>query len=132
MADLNALNATDAIKIAGADASGLETNFVNASATGELYTADVLKGSAVYGAITVGTSAVELKVGGSVLANRKHILFQNTSNKDIYFGFNNSVTTSNGLLISRGSERSFDVTDSLSIWVISGSAGLDCRLAEVS
>jgi hypothetical protein len=132
VADLNSLEAAQTVKIAGSDSSGVETNFVNSSATGELFVADVLKGGAVYGAITVGTTAVELKVGGTILANRKHILFQNLSNKSIYFGFNSSVTTSTGLLVSAGSERGFDVSGSLSIWVISANTGLNCRLAEVS
>ena len=132
MADLNSLEAAQTVKIAGSDSSGVETNFVNSSATGELFVADVLKGSAVYGALTVGTTAVELKVGGTILANRKHVLFQNLSRRDIYFGFNSSVTVSTGLLVSRGSERSFDVSGSLSIWVISTDSGLNCRLAEVS
>jgi hypothetical protein len=132
VADLNSIEAAQTVKIAGSDSSGVETNFVNSSATGELFVADVFKSSAVYGALTVGTTAVELKVGGTILANRKHVLFQNLSNKNIYFGFNNSVTTSTGLLVSGGSERGFDVSDSLSIWVIGESANLNCRLAEVS
>ena len=132
MADLTESQSAEAVKLIGSDSSGAEATYVASSLTGELYTADILRGTALYSAFTVGTSAVEVKVGASVLTNRKIVLFQNLSSKAIYFGFNSSVTTASGLLISGGNERTFEITDSIHIWVISAFSGIDCRIAEVS
>ena len=130
MADLTDLQAAETVKIVGVDATGAETSPVHATVAGELAVVDTVRGSGVYGALTIGTSAQELKVGGSPLANRKIIIFQNLSNKTIYWGFDSSVTTSTGLAIGGGVEKQFSVSDSVGIWVISANTGLNCRIAE--
>jgi len=130
MADLTDLQAAETVKVVGVDVTGAETSPVHATAAGELAVVDTVRGSGSYGALTVGTSAVELKVGGSPLTNRKLVIFQNLSNKTIYWGFNSSVTTTTGLAIGGGLEKQFSVNDTVRIWVISANTGLDCRIAE--
>lgn len=130
MADLSTLTAAETIKIAGSDSSGAEQFFVRATADGDLGVADILNAAGVYGALTVGTSALELKVGASALSGRKFLTVQNLSSSDIYWGFNSSVTVSTGLVIPKKTERTFSVSDSVAVWVIGPNAGLDCRIAE--
>lgn len=130
MADLSGLQASETIKIVGADSSGLEQTPVQSTGAGELAVTDGIRVSGIYGALTVGTTAVELKVGAAPLSNRKVLMVQNLSNKDIYWGYNSSVTASNGLIIPRGTERVFSVSDALHIWVIGTDTNLDCRIAE--
>ena len=91
---------------------------------------DIINNSGVYGTLTVGTSAVEIKVGGSVLAGRKNVTLFNNSNSTIYWGYSNAVTTSTGTPIVKNQFASWSVGESVSIWVIAGSAGNNTRITE--
>jgi hypothetical protein len=77
---------------------------------------------------TVGLAAAEL--ASTPLASRDKIEIQNLSSKDIYIGFNNSVTTANGLKIPKGSSYTESLGDGVDIWAIGEAAGLDVRIAE--
>lgn len=55
---------------------------------------DVINAAGVTGSVTVGTSAVEAIVGGSVLDDRQFVRIYNDSNSVIYWSFNPSMTTS--------------------------------------
>lgn len=57
---------------------------------------DVLQDAYLIGSVTVGTLAIELKVGGTPLANREKIFIYNAGPQVIYIG-NSNVTTTNGL-----------------------------------
>ena len=85
MADLDEKNASGSSKITGADSSGLETNYVDATPNGQLEVSNTLRPGGVYTNILLGTTAVEAKVGGSRLTNRTNLVVQNNSNKDIYW-----------------------------------------------
>jgi hypothetical protein len=91
---------------------------------------DIVNESALYTNLTVGTSAVEVKVGGSRLTNRKCVTLVNNSSKTIYWGFSNSVTVSNGTPIEKGQMFVWSVGDSIQVWVISNTASLDTRITE--
>jgi hypothetical protein len=130
MADLTELQSSQSVKIAGADSTGAETNFVNATANGDLKTADLITGAGVQGALSVGTSAVEAKVGGSALANRKLLTIFNNSNSTIYFGRTSGVTTSNGTAIFKQQMITMQFDSTAAIYLIAGTAGNDVRITE--
>jgi len=131
MADLDEKDASGSSKIVGADSTGAETAYVNVTANGDLQTSDSLTGPGVQGTLTVGTTAVELKVGGSVLADRKTAGLDNDSNSILYWGYTNAVTTSTGRRIFKNqNDAEWDVSDGASIWLIAGSAGNVIRISE--
>lgn len=92
--------------------------------------ADILNNSGVEGSLTVGTSAIEVKVGASKLEGRKQVTLYNNSNNIIYFGYTNAVTTSTGIPILKKQMITWDAGDILTIYVIAGSAGNNCRVVE--
>jgi hypothetical protein len=86
----------------------------------------------VNGAITVGTSAVEAKVGASALASRLNLtVFHNGSGK-LYWGYSNAVTAANGTQIFKNTTTSIDAGPNLHVWLISDTAGQDVRVTEAS
>lgn len=131
MPDLSELDSTLPVKIAGASSSGIETSFVNSSVNGDLQTQDILRVGGVYGQLTVGTTAVEAKVGVSRLSNRKLLTVDNTSNVIIYWGYDSSVTATNYAgRIFKDQQAQWGISDAAAIWFIAGSAGNIVRVSE--
>jgi hypothetical protein len=130
MADLSVKESSQAVSITGADSTGTESNFVNATANGDLQTADISNSGGVQGALNVGTSAVELKVGGSPLTNRKCATLLNNSNSTIYWGYTNGVTTSSGTPIFKNQFVVWNIGPSTRVYLIAGSATNDTRITE--
>jgi hypothetical protein len=93
-------------------------------------TADILNSSGTQGALVVGTTAVEVKVGASRLEGRKEVTLLNNSNTTIYWGYTNAVTVSTGTAILKNQMVTWSCGDNLSIYVIAGSAGNNCRITE--
>lgn len=131
MADLTEAQASKSVKLIGSDPVGLESNFAEVSANQELTTADSLNNGGVQASITVGTSAVEGKVGASVLANRKYVIFQ-AKDKGIFYGFDNTVTTSTGIEIFKDQLLMIPVGEGTEIWFIATDTGNDLRFQEVA
>lgn len=130
MADLNEQQAAQTIKITGVSSAGSETNYVDASSNNELKVADVSNNGGVNGAITVSTSAIEAKVGGSALSNRKNITVHNNGSSTIYWGYSNGVTISNGTPVFKDQFVSWDVGPSTSIYLIAASGSHNVRVTE--
>lgn len=130
MADLNELQAAQTVKIAGSNNSAAETNFVDATANGDMKTTDVSNNGGLQAALSVGTTAVELKVGISVLDNRKSATLFNNSNNTIYWGYTNTVTINSGTPIFKSQFVEWAVGSGTSIWLIAGSATNDTRITE--
>lgn len=89
-----------------------------------------LDGPAVYGSFTATTTASQLKVGASPLEERKVASIQPIDG-DVYFGYDNSVTTSTGTKIFQGQYFPFEAGEDLQIWIIAAST-INCRITEVS
>lgn len=107
------------------------TTQVGVTTSGNLRTADILNlGTGTQAALTVGTTAVEVKVGGSPLTNRKLATLYNSSNSTLYWGFSSGVTTATGTPIYKDQQVSWSVGPSQSIFVIAGSAGNNTRITE--
>jgi hypothetical protein len=132
MADLSELNSSGATRVVGADSSGTEIGFVKSSLNGDLSTSDTLQGPGVQGVISVGTSAVELKVGGSALAYRKLATVYNDSSNIIYWGYTSGVTTSTGTPLEKKQLASWNISDNTNatIFLIAGSASNNVRATE--
>ena len=79
---------------------------------------------------TVGTSAVEL--ASTPLNGRFKVIVQNSGSSSIFVGEANTVTTSNGIEISKNSSMEFEFGEAMNIWAISGSAGQDVRVLEAA
>ena len=92
MGDLNSLESSDTIKIAGATGSGQETNFVNSTPNGDLQTIDIMNTTAVSGIISLSTTPVPLKINSTNLLNRKYIILQGLTTS-IVWGFSESSQT---------------------------------------
>jgi hypothetical protein len=130
MPDLTEQQSSQAVKLTGADATGVETNYVGATANLDQLVADRANTSGVYGSITVGNSAVAIRVGGSNLSNRKSLVANNNSNAIIYWGYDSSVTTANGMPWAIGQTVSWAVGDSVTIYAIAGAPNKNVRVAE--
>lgn len=131
MADLNEIQAAQSIKIIGADATATETTPVNATNTGNLLTADIINaGTGVQGAVTVSTTAVEVKVGVSRLANRKSLTAHNNSSATLYWGYTSGVTVANGTPLFKDQFISWDVGEDQPIFMIAGSGSNNVRVTE--
>ena len=89
-----------------------------------------IDGPSLYTNLSVGTSPVEVKVGASRLSERKAIAVQALSDS-IYIGFDNSVTTSNGVKLQIEQLFIFEAGESMPVWVVSPSAANDVRIWEL-
>lgn len=79
---------------------------------------------------TAGTTASELV--SSPLLGRVRVMIQNLGTKDVYLGFDNTVTSANGLRIAAGSFLEMPFGEDLDIWAISSQAGQDLRIVEIA
>lgn len=99
----------------------------------ESQVSDILNNGGTQAALTVGTSAVEVMVGGSPLSNRKSVtLCNNTVLTTIYWGYTNAVTTSTGTPIVPGQLIEWTVGPNTHIFVIAGGAGNNTRITEAA
>jgi len=87
--------------------------------------------SAVYGTLTVGTTAVELKVGGSALENRKVVTIQPKANK-VYWGYDSSVTTLTGTQVFKDQFIPLPVGPEITVYLIADGSGKDVRIGELA
>lgn len=92
---------------------------------------DTLNSDAVYGTVTVGLTPVELKVGANVLADRRLVTIQPEANK-VYWGYDNSVTISNGTRVFKDQFMPLAVGDEISIWLVADGAGKVVRIGELA
>ncbi len=93
---------------------------------------DILDGGGEQATLTIGTTAVLGAVNGtSNRTDRKHVIFQ-AHDKDIYFGFDNTVTTSTGIKIFKDQIVMIPLGENTDIYFIATGAGKELRLTEVS
>lgn len=68
-------------------------------------------------AITVGTTPVEAKVGAVALDERRILLVQPIDG-NIYWGFDNTVSSSTGFILFSGTWLQLPYTDKISVWFV--------------
>jgi len=130
MADLTDIQAAGTVKIVGSDSTGVEQTPVISTANGSLSTTDISNNGGVNAAISVTTSAIEAKVGGSALANRKNLTIHNNGTGTIYWGYSSGVTTTNGTPVFKDQFVSWDVGASTSVFLIAISGTQNVRVTE--
>ena len=92
---------------------------------------DVNNNSFVTGTLSVGTSQVEIKVGGSKLAGRQEIVVSNNSNATVYYG-PTGVTISTGMPIVKGQIFFDNIGEASAVYLIAGSAANTVVIQEKS
>lgn len=131
IADLTEIQASLSVKIAGSDPiTGAETGYTNSSITGDLFVRDSINTAITNAAISVTTSAIEAKVGGSKLSNRKVVVITPT-NGTVYWGGSNAVTTATGTPIFKNQSLTVTATDLVAVWLISAGT-VNVRVVEAS
>lgn len=88
------------------------------------------KSSGAYKAASVTATAAQIDT--SPLTGRKNITIQNLGTKDIWIGFDGSVTDTNGTKVPRGGSADFDWSDSLNVFAVTSSGTADVRLLETA
>lgn len=91
-----------------------------------------LDGPGVYDNISVTDTAQEVKVGASVLEERKVITLQPLDGV-IYYGYDSSVDDTNGTKVFKGQWIQLEASDRLPVWVVAATGDtVDTRITEVS
>lgn len=94
--------------------------------------ADVNNKTYVSGFITVGTTAVEAKVGATRISPREMVrIYNNDSSITIYFGAS-GVTVSTGEPLRPGEAVSVPAGDELGVFVIAASGTVNVRVQEMA
>jgi hypothetical protein len=124
MADLDFNQASQPVQIVGGD----EIFAADINANKDLNTSDGIKTELVNAALTVGTTAIEVKVGATRLAERKGVILYNNSNRVMFWG-GSGVTTANGIPLAKGESITIRNED-VSLFVVSDQANLDARVVE--
>lgn len=84
----------------------------------------------LYGALSVETTAKELRIGGVLLAGRKSVRIFNVGEEPFYVGYSNAVTVETGLPVWPKGNESFTHPAGISLFVVAAAAGL-ARIMEV-
>jgi len=94
MSDLNELQSSLPVKIAGSTTSGLETSFVRASGNGDIGSVDIVLNGGSLGELNLlANTPIELKVSVGRLLDRKLAGLFNKSNRVIYWSYTTSGFT---------------------------------------
>jgi hypothetical protein len=126
MADLSELNSGLPVKLTGASSSGAETNFVNATANGDLKAADILNAAVTQGSFSLGLNTpVEVKAGASRLVNRKSVQIQ-AQGTNIQYGYS---AGSQPFTIPNGTTVVLALGDGVGVWVVRTGGLLNVTLA---
>lgn len=99
-----------------------------ADAVGNLKVTDVLSTGGLQAALTVGTTAVEVRVGASKLANRRLVTVM--PQDDMFWGWTSGVTTATGTPIFKNQLVTFEVNDTVTIYLIASTAAKSARITE--
>jgi hypothetical protein len=99
--------------------------------SGGLHRIDVLDSVGLYAELTVGTTPVELKVGGTALVDRQAVTMRPKDNA-IYWGYDSSVTTTTGTRIYKDEFLMLPIGDNISVYLIANDAGKLVSIGELS
>ena len=91
----------------------------------------MLDGPAVYGALSVTTTPVEVKVGPSAVSDRTAITIQ-ALDGDLWLGFSAGLTDANGSRVYQGQHLILECSGSLPVFIRSVAGTVDTRIAEIS
>lgn len=126
MADITDKKRSSPVQVVGGGSDD-EEYLVNVTPIKEISASDILNNGGLDAELTVGTSAVELKVGGSRKENRKYVMFQ-ALDQNIKFGF--SDTTQN-MPCQKGRFFMIPVGEDTEVWFIATSASKTVAIGEL-
>jgi len=92
---------------------------------------DVLNSEGKYASLSVGLTAVELKVGASVLDKRQAVTIQPNDN-GLYYGFDASVTTTTGTKLFKNQFLMLPIGPDIPVYLIADGAGKSARIGELA
>ena len=92
---------------------------------------DVLEDGYVAGTVTVTTSAIEAKVGGSTLEGRETLRIYNNSNNTMYFG-PSGVTIATGEPLLKKQWVEINVGSNIGVFLILESGSGEARIQELA
>lgn len=91
-----------------------------------------LDGPAIHSSVSVTDTPQEVKVGASVLDERKVVTLQPLDGI-VYYGYSNLVDQNNGTKIFKGQLIHIEASDSLPVWVVAETGEtVDVRITEVA
>jgi hypothetical protein len=96
---------------------------------------NVNSSEAGYSACSNATKAIAITatdIVTSELTDRKELTIQNVGSKDVYIGCDNTVTTSNGLLVPKGATASFRFGPSINVHAIADGGVSELRVLELA
>ena len=114
----------DSVKI------GDGTDFLAVNADGSLTVQANFAGFSTWQTKSVSVTSSATQLDATPLTSRLYVEIQNLGNRDIYVGPSASVTTANGLKISKGSSQAIQLDDGADIYCITDSGSSDVRFAE--
>lgn len=123
------LNVRSDIPSAASSANGDYASFLSDN-KGRLWVNDAANAGQAYGSLTVTSTAAEFL--GSPLAGRKLLLLQNLGSQDVFIGFDNSVTSSNGLQLAKYSSIELPFGDNLDVYMVTASGTADVRYIQLA
>lgn len=110
------------------------TDVTNVTTSGDLTTNDGIRAGGSFGNLNLVTAntAYEVKVDGGRLTNRKLITIIPTDS-DMYWGYNNTVTTSTGTPLYKNQLIIIStIDDTTQIWLVCANANKNARITEVT
>lgn len=90
-----------------------------------------LDGPSVYSQISVGASATEVKVGASRYSERQIVTIQPLTG-DIWLGYSNSLSSSNGTKIFKNQLVSIEASNKSEIWILAVTGTVTVAIGELS
>ena len=91
-----------------------------------------LDGPGVYGTLSVTDTPQEVKKDATALDERKVITIQ-PSDGVVWYGYNNSVSSSTGTKIHKNQWIQIEASESLPVWIVADTGEtVDVRITEVS
>lgn len=106
------------------------TNTLAINADGSLNTKTAVGAAMKASAETVTTTAAQVLT--TPLANRTSVIIQNEGTQSVYVGHDNTVTSSNGIKISKASSATLEVGDGVDIYMLSASGSMSVRFLEIA
>lgn len=104
------------------------------SANGDQKVSDGLRNGGVYGALNIPTSGtpLEAKVGGARLANRKALII-NIENNGVFWGLDNTVTSTTGVPTSNGQVLTFNIDpdSTFQVWLVGSANNKNVHIVEI-
>ena len=129
MSDITEVEAAGITKITGSEADGTEQTPVQSTPTGDLKTGDFLDNGGLDKILTVVAGVPEeLKVGGTVKANRKYVIME-SKDTGVTWGFSNSTQSFD---LFKSQLIMVPVGPNTQIWFASSAGSKSVAIAEIS